>query len=63
MQFCEKCARGPANELLAKAIARKKKPGKRRKKHEDELSDEELANELEGWLEVGSTTILPCEAD
>jgi hypothetical protein len=38
--------------MLEKALARKKKPGKRKKKDEDEISDEELSRSLGGWLEV-----------
>ena len=33
-------------------MAKKKKPGRKRKRQEDEMSDEELARSLEGWLEV-----------
>lgn len=50
-QFCEKCQRGPADDLLEKAREKKRKSkGKKRKKHEDDMSDEEIALQLEGWL-------------
>lgn len=42
--------------MLEKAQAKKKRPGKRKKKDEDEISDEELAGSLEGWLEVSSSS-------
>lgn len=52
VQFCEKCQRGPADDMLEKAQEKKRKSkGKqRRKKHEDDMSDEEIAQQLEGWL-------------
>ena len=44
--------------MLEKALKRKKKPGKKRKMDDDMISDEELAQDLEGWLEAGSSCIL-----
>ena len=41
--------------MLLHAQARKRRPGKKRRKDEDELSDEELAEKLGGWLEVSLT--------
>ena len=38
--------------MLERALALKRKPGKRRKKDDEEVPDEELATNLEGWLEV-----------
>jgi hypothetical protein len=38
--------------ILEKALKRKKKPGKRKKRDDDTISDEELAHGLEGWLQV-----------
>ncbi|ORY25961.1 SNF2 family N-terminal domain-domain-containing protein [Naematelia encephala] len=49
--FCEKCRREPADVILERALALKKRPGKRRKLAEGEISDEELAQDMEGWLE------------
>jgi hypothetical protein len=50
-QYCEKCQRGPADDLLEKAKERKRKSkGKKRKLHDDDMSDEEIALSLEGWL-------------
>ncbi|OCF72795.1 hypothetical protein I204_06024 [Kwoniella mangroviensis CBS 8886] len=51
--FCEKCSREPADEILDKAINRKNRKKKRKRNEEDDdmISDEELANMLEGWLE------------
>jgi hypothetical protein len=50
-QFCEKCQRGPADDLLEKAREKKRKSkGKQKKKQEDDMSDEEIALQLEGWL-------------
>ncbi|WWD18597.1 hypothetical protein CI109_103050 [Kwoniella shandongensis] len=49
--FCEKCARIPADDLLERALARKRKGGKKRKREDGVISDEELAESLEGWLE------------
>lgn len=51
LQFCEKCGLIPADDLLEKARARKKKPGQRRRKGPDEMSDEETAENLGGWLQ------------
>ncbi|OCF38336.1 hypothetical protein I317_07902 [Kwoniella heveanensis CBS 569] len=49
---CEKCSREPADDMLERAKAKKSKSkGKRRRKDDDEISDEELAGKLEGWLE------------
>ncbi|WVQ96611.1 hypothetical protein IAU59_003716 [Kwoniella sp. CBS 9459] len=49
---CEKCSREPADDLLERAQARKaRSKGKRRRKDDDEISDEELAGKLEGWLD------------
>lgn len=50
-QSCEKCGLEPADDILQKALARKKKSGKRKRKDPDEISDEELAEDLGGWLE------------
>jgi hypothetical protein len=41
-----------------KALTRKKKSGKRRKKDDDMISDEELADKLQGWLEVNLSSLL-----
>lgn len=38
--------------MLAKALARKKNSGKKRRVNEDVVPDEELAEQLAGWLEV-----------
>lgn len=51
-EFCEKCKLGPADELLAAALKKNKKGGRRKKRHEDEVSEDEAAEMLEGWLEV-----------
>lgn len=49
---CEKCKQGPANILLKKALRKKQKGGKRRKKDEDAISEDEVAQQMQGWLEV-----------
>jgi len=50
-QFCEKCQRGPADDLLEAAREKKKRSkGKKKKQHEDDMSDEEIALQLGGWL-------------
>ncbi|WVF69124.1 hypothetical protein IAT40_003898 [Kwoniella sp. CBS 6097] len=50
---CEKCSREPADDMLERAQARKarSKKGKKRRRDDDEISDEELAEKLEGWLD------------
>ncbi|KAK8858701.1 hypothetical protein IAR55_002930 [Kwoniella newhampshirensis] len=55
--WCEKCSRGPADDLLERALARKKKGNRKRKKDEDRISDEELAESLEGWLECNKCVV------
>lgn len=45
--------------MLGNALARKSKPGMRRKRDDDEMSDEELARELEGWVEVRFSSPVP----
>ncbi len=58
-QACEKCTRGPADEILQTALARKKKGTKSKRKEDDDLiSDEELAFQLEGWLEVSGSSVI-----
>jgi hypothetical protein len=50
-QFCEKCQRGPADDLLEAAREKKRRSkGKKKKQHEDDMSDEEIALQLGGWL-------------
>ncbi|WVR06458.1 hypothetical protein IAU60_003489 [Kwoniella sp. DSM 27419] len=49
--FCEKCSREPADDILANALAKKSRGKKKRKRDEDRISDDELADSLEGWLE------------
>lgn len=58
-KYCEKCKRGPADEILEKALKKKaaqaKKAnngGKKRKTDDDAISDEEQAHAMEGWLTV-----------
>ncbi|KAL7423006.1 hypothetical protein Q5752_002304 [Cryptotrichosporon argae] len=52
-EYCERCRLGPADELRDRAQKRKKRQtGKKKRKVDEDLKgDEELANELEGWLE------------
>lgn len=57
--FCEKCKQGPADVLLEKALRKKQKGGgKRRKKDEDAISEDEVAERLQGWLEVSSENLV-----
>nr|XP_019045482.1 hypothetical protein I302_05872 [Kwoniella bestiolae CBS 10118]OCF24412.1 hypothetical protein I302_05872 [Kwoniella bestiolae CBS 10118] len=51
--FCEKCSREPADDILYRANNRKNRKKKKRRNEEDDvmISEEELANMLEGWLE------------
>jgi hypothetical protein len=43
--------RGPADDLLEKAREKKRNSkAKKKKQHEDDMSDEEIALQLEGWL-------------
>lgn len=55
-EFCEKCRQGPAGALLAAALKKKKKGVKKKRKDDDddEVSEDEAAEDLQGWLEVGS---------
>ncbi|WRT67913.1 uncharacterized protein IL334_004887 [Kwoniella shivajii] len=57
--FCEKCSREPADDILERAIARKdrKNKKKRRDDADDEISDEELAEILEGWIECDKCVV------
>lgn len=45
--------------MLEKALRGKRKPGRKGKKDDDEISDEELARELEGWVEVRWINTIP----
>ncbi|WWC62726.1 uncharacterized protein I303_105323 [Kwoniella dejecticola CBS 10117] len=46
--FCEKCSRGPADDISFRSRNRKKR---KTKKDADVLTDDELAETLGGWLE------------
>lgn len=57
-QFCEKCGLGPADDILHKALERKKKSGgKKKKANPAAMSDEEMAEDLGGWLECGRCVV------
>jgi len=44
--------------MLERTLKRKRKSGKKRKKNDDEVTDEELARDLEGWMEVRRLRLL-----
>lgn len=57
--FCEKCQQGHADVLLEAALKKKKRAAggrgnrkKKQQKDEDEVSEDEAIEALQGWLEV-----------